>query len=76
MSGSNSCTIPVKAEFCSSNTLIQDGEFYYPCGKKDDVQIYRKLLAVYDPVQSVTTIATSQEFYVKRRGRFVQPDAE
>lgn len=64
--------MPIRASFCTSDSLVQDGEFYLPDKIIDRVQRYRKETVEYDSVQGVQTLAISKEWYVKdKNGRFV-----
>lgn len=64
--------IPIRASFCTSNSLVQDGKFYIPEKIENRIQRYRQELIEYDPIQKTSTLTISKEWYVKdRNGRFV-----
>lgn len=65
----NNCK--VSASFSSEMKLVEDGEFYLPCGFVSGVQVYRKATAMFCGQADVDTVKLSADLYVKENGRFI-----
>ena len=61
----------IRAHFCTDMTLVQDGHFFMPTERVEDVQRYRIQTVEWDPVQEITTLCVSSEWYYRKDGRFV-----